>query len=87
MCWYLIYIVAVGLGIWLAGESAKYKPTSSDPHVIIGLVVLAALFQQFLGLIRHEIFKKHLCAGELDCQCRGLGEQSWVGCTFGLVRY
>lgn len=44
-CWYLIYIVAVGFGIWFARESAKYKPTWSDPHIIIGLVVLvAALF-------------------------------------------
>jgi uncharacterized membrane protein len=61
MCSYLIYIIAVGLGIWLARESAKYKPTWSNPHVVIGLVILlAALFQPFLGLIHHEIFKKHL---------------------------
>jgi hypothetical protein len=45
MCWYLIYIVAVGFGIWFSRESAKYMPTWSDLYVIIGLVVLvAALF-------------------------------------------
>lgn len=61
MCWYLIYIVAVGLGIWLARESAKFKPTWTDPHVIIGLVILvAALVQPFLGLIHHALFKTHL---------------------------
>ena len=75
---YLMYIVAAGLGIWLARESAKYKPTWSDPHPIIGLVILGvALFQPFLGLIHHDLFKKQLLRWKVGMSTQKPGRTIW----------
>jgi len=75
---YLMYMVAAGLGIWLARESAKYKPTWSDPHPIIGLVILVvALFQPFLGLIHHDVFKSRLLKFRAGMSAQKPGRTFW----------
>lgn len=64
---YITYIIAAGLGIWLAIQANKYKSTWTDPHPIIGLVILgAALFQPFLGLIHHDIFRTRFMRWRAD---------------------
>lgn len=74
----LMYIVAVGLGIWLARDSAKYKPTWSDPHPIMGLGILTvALFQPFLGLIHHDVFKKRLVFWRAGLSTKKPGRTIW----------
>ena len=92
---YFIYIVATGLGIWLAIQSAKFKPTWSDPHIIIGLLILGvALFQPFLGLIHHELFKKQLLKWKTGFSMQKPGRtvfsriHVWIGrilLTFGVI--
>ena len=64
---YITYIIAAGMGVWLAIQANKYKPTWTDPHPIIGLVILgAALFQPFLGLIHHDIFSTQFMRWKAD---------------------
>lgn len=46
---YLIYIVAAGMGVWLAQQSAAFG-VWDDPHPRLGLAILAAaFFQPILG--------------------------------------
>jgi len=53
---YLIYIVAAGLGLYLA----KDLNVMSDKHPIIGIAVLLALFvQPIFGWLHHSLFKKY----------------------------
>ncbi|EXJ65811.1 uncharacterized protein A1O5_11052 [Cladophialophora psammophila CBS 110553] len=55
---YIIFIVAVGMGIWLAQQSAAYG-IWSDPHPKLGLVILAlAFFQPIFGAIHHSVYKR-----------------------------
>ncbi|KAK5949786.1 hypothetical protein OHC33_009175 [Knufia fluminis] len=61
---YLIYIVAVGLGIYLV-RSLSYGPYSmwSDPHTKLGIAILVlAFFQPILGLIHHSLYKRRVTA-------------------------
>jgi len=54
---YIIYIVAAGMGIWLAQQSAAYG-IWDDPHPRLGLAILAiALFQPIFGGVHHRIYK------------------------------
>lgn len=63
---YILFIAAVGLGIWLVKEvripvagGSLLSISAINYHPIIGLVVFAALFfQPILGLIHHSQFKK-----------------------------
>lgn len=92
---YITYIVAAGMGIWLAIGSAKYKPVWTDPHPIIGLMILgAALIQPFLGLIHHAIFKKRHVQWKADATKPKPGRtvlgriHLWIGrilITFGII--
>jgi hypothetical protein len=55
---YLVFTAGAGLGIWLALQSQQYYPVWSDPHPIIGLVLLAlATLQPLTGWIHHRIYK------------------------------
>lgn len=55
---YVIYIVAAGMGIWLAQQSAAFG-VWSDPHPRLGLAILAiAFFQPIFGFVHHRIYKK-----------------------------
>lgn len=64
---YAMYAVAAGLGIWLAIQRQKVLPTWTDPHIIIGLVILgSALCQPFLGLAHHDVFKKRYSTWKAD---------------------
>ncbi|EXJ61085.1 hypothetical protein A1O7_05238 [Cladophialophora yegresii CBS 114405] len=56
---YVIYIVAVGMGIWIAQQLDQYADVWSDPHPRLGVAILAlALFQPIFGGIHHSIYKK-----------------------------
>lgn len=56
---YLIFVAAAGMGIWLAIFGSSYYDPWSDPHPIIGLVLLAfATLQPISGWIHHRIFHK-----------------------------
>ena len=55
---YIIFIVAAGMGIWLAQQSAAYG-VWNDPHPKIGLAILAIAFiQPIFGFVHHTIYKK-----------------------------
>lgn len=52
---YVIYIVAAGMGIWLAQQSAGVW---NDPHPRLGLAILAiAFFQPIFGAVHHRTYK------------------------------
>lgn len=54
---YLIYVAAAGMGIWLTIYAARYYDSWSDPHPIIGLVLLgSATIQPISGWIHHRIY-------------------------------
>ena len=56
---YLIFVAAVGMGIWLARQIEGYTNVWSNPHTIIGLVIFALVFfQPFLGYFHHRIYKQ-----------------------------
>lgn len=53
---YLMYIVAFGMGVWLASNFHMLGET----HAILGIVVFCLLFfQPILGFAHHVSFKKH----------------------------
>lgn len=55
---YIIYVVAAGMGIWLAQQSAAFG-IWNDPHPRLGLAILAiAFFQPVFGALHHHIYKK-----------------------------
>lgn len=55
ICAYLVYIVAFGLGVYLANEFKMLNNT----HPIIGIAVFAALFfMPILGFLHHLSFKR-----------------------------
>lgn len=55
---YVIYVVAAGLGIWLAQQSAAFG-IWSDPHPRLGLAILVIAFlQPIFGFVHHRIYKK-----------------------------
>jgi hypothetical protein len=55
---YILYLAGAALGIWLALQSEQYYSVWSDPHPLIGLVLLALVtLQPFTGWIHHRIFK------------------------------
>lgn len=61
---YLLYIVAVGAGIWLIHE-LSYGPYNlwDDPHPKIGVAILVlAFFQPISGLIQHATYKRRAAA-------------------------
>jgi len=61
---FLIYIVAVGMGIYLV-RSLSYGPYSmwQDPHTKLGIAILVlAFFQPILGLLHHSLYKKRVTA-------------------------
>lgn len=61
---YLIYIVAVGMGIYLV-RSLSYGPYSmwQDPHTKLGISILVlAFFQPILGLVHHSLYKSRVAA-------------------------
>ena len=52
---YAVFIAAAGLGIFIANGGAYLK----EPHAIIGMALLGALFfMPFLGTIHHKMYKK-----------------------------
>lgn len=57
---YVLYIVAAGMGIWLAQQISFGQFSAwNDPHTGIGLAILVLAFiQPFLGSAHHRIFKK-----------------------------
>ncbi|OAL36545.1 hypothetical protein AYO20_04161 [Fonsecaea nubica] len=55
---YIIFIVAAGMGIWLAQQSAAFG-VWNDPHPKLGLAILAlAFFQPIFGSLHHSIYKR-----------------------------
>lgn len=60
---YIVYFVAAGMGIWIVRQTSDHFNLYSDPHPVIGLVILAvALFQPLWGIIHHRKFKSGLAA-------------------------
>lgn len=60
---YLIYFVAAGMGLWIVRQASGRLNLFSDPHPVIGLVILAvAVFQPLWGIIHHRKFKRGLAA-------------------------
>ena len=58
MAAYVIYVAAAGMGIWLAMEFEAYFDVWSDPHLVIGLVVLVCMtIQPVLGWVHHRIYR------------------------------
>jgi len=58
---FLVYFVAAGMGVWIIRQASDHVSLFSDPHPIIGLVILAvALFQPVWGIIHHRKFKRAL---------------------------
>ncbi|KIW99439.1 uncharacterized protein Z518_11178 [Rhinocladiella mackenziei CBS 650.93] len=59
---YIIYIVAAGMGIWLAQQSAAFG-IWNDAHPRLGLAILAiAFFQPIFGAIHHRLYKRRSLA-------------------------
>ncbi|KIX99191.1 uncharacterized protein Z520_04767 [Fonsecaea multimorphosa CBS 102226] len=55
---YIIFVVAAGMGIWLAQQSRDFG-VWNDPHPKLGLAILAlAFFQPIFGSIQHSIYKR-----------------------------
>jgi hypothetical protein len=55
---YIIFIVAAGMGVWLAQQSTAYG-VWNNPHPHLGLFILVvAFFQPIFGAIHHRIYKK-----------------------------
>ena len=55
---YVIYVVAAGMGIWLAQQSAAYG-IWNDPHPKVGIAILViGFFQPIFGAVHHRIYKK-----------------------------
>ncbi|KAK5382321.1 hypothetical protein LTS13_002985 [Exophiala xenobiotica] len=55
---YLIFVVAAGMGIWLAQQFGDYG-IWDNPHPRLGLAILAlAFFQPIFGFVHHRIYKK-----------------------------
>ncbi|EXJ80046.1 hypothetical protein A1O3_08332 [Capronia epimyces CBS 606.96] len=82
---YIIYIVAAGMGFWLAQQSAAYG-VWNDPHPKLGLAVLAiAFFQPIFGAIHHRIYKKRAVNAQAGRSTEAPGRTSvghahlWLG--------
>ena len=57
---YLVYIAAVGIGIWIAQQAPAQVGLLDKYHPVIGLVLFAVLFfQPILGYIHHLKYKKY----------------------------
>jgi len=55
---YILFIVAFGLGIWVADQNPTKK--LSDYHPVIGIVLFILLFlQPILGWMHHALYKKY----------------------------
>ncbi|KIV87088.1 hypothetical protein PV11_02658 [Exophiala sideris] len=55
---YIIFVVAAGMGIWLAQKSSAYG-IWDNPHPRLGLAILTiAFFQPIFGFVHHRIYKK-----------------------------
>merc|ERR1711939_205017 len=55
---YLIFIVAAGMGVWLAQQFEDYG-VWNNPHPRLGLAILAlAFFQPIFGFVHHRLYKK-----------------------------
>ena len=53
----MTFITAVGIGIWLTIQWARYTPIWNDPHIVIGLVIFSLMIcQPVIGYIHHLIF-------------------------------
>jgi hypothetical protein len=83
---YLIFVVAAGMGIWIVRQASGRVDLFSDPHPIIGLVILAvALFQPLWGIIHHRKFKRALAAWKAGQSTRKPGRTGfgrlhlWIG--------
>jgi hypothetical protein len=56
---YGVYIIAAGMGIWLARQFSSFTSVWSDPHPILGLIILIiALVQPISGYIHHQRYKR-----------------------------
>ncbi len=75
---YLVYVVAVGMGLWIIRQAPSQADLFSDPHPKIGLVILAvALFQPLWGLVHHRIFKKGAAAWKAGRATQKPGRTTW----------
>lgn len=75
---YLIYVVAVGMGLWIIRQAPSRADLFSDPHPKIGLaILLVALFQPLWGLIHHRIFKKQASAWKDGQSTQKPGRTAW----------
>ena len=75
---YLVYVVAVGMGLWIIRQAPSQASLFSDPHPRIGLIILAvALFQPLWGLIHHRIFKKRAAAWKAGRATQKPGRTTW----------
>jgi hypothetical protein len=54
LCGYAIFVAAAGLGIWIA-TSEDYI---TEPHAMIGMVLLGGIFFQPIGGCMHRVFFK-----------------------------
>jgi hypothetical protein len=75
---YLSYVAATGLGIYLALQIEQFFDIWSDPHLILGFVILGfATTQPATGWIHHRIFRSR--AIRITTTSRGPrpGRTSW----------
>lgn len=60
---YILYVAAAAMGIWLAFQVQQHFDVWSEPHIIIGLVLLAfATIQPITGWIHHRIYHSRAVA-------------------------
>jgi len=75
---YLMYVVAVGMGIWIIRQAPSQADLFSDPHPKLGLAILAVgLFQPLWGLIHHRIFKSRAAAWKAGRSTQKPGRTAW----------
>lgn len=83
---YLVYFVAAGMGVWIARQASSRLNLFSDPHLVLGLAILAvALFQPLWGIIHHQKFKRGFAAWKAGQSTRKPGRTGfgrlhlWIG--------
>lgn len=75
---YVVYVAAASMGIWLALQSQQYFDIWSDPHPIIGIVILAfGTLQPATGWIHHRIYRSRAVAIATTSRGPRPGRTAW----------